>query len=666
VVKARSHHSTDTQVTMSDHLQDPTIVRAAIHPAIGIARVGNSQDEYFLAPEVVEPVPLEAGSYKDATGALKRQAARFRIYGYDADGHAVRELTAADADIEWTVHVANTKAAWYQFQLALDIPEASRPDTDPSDLRNATVTGAARDQLAIDPGPRTIAGAGKQGAEFQFDTGTFFDKPVYLGELRTDDAGRLLFLGGRGVSASVDDKPPTTFANNEGWHDDVSDGPVTATVTVGGRSLPVDPAWVVVAPPNYAPELHSVRTMYDLLFDVYVKSGWLTVPQPVSFARHVLPLLQRMSGLQWVNRGFAMKFGFGGNEDLVEPEYLALLASKLPQDQELRRQVANAFRVWKRDGKSPWPWPWVYGDAMNLPPVSDRQHVMLSDTDRLLLSRWVAGEFESDLATAAEPPRTLDDLAVADQPGMLDRAALTFCLADAFHPGCELTWPMRHPTMYTAPFRLRHRDGPEPSYGQTLTPEKALAVDGPLYGQSPGSLTRWMAVPWQTDTASCLSGYDKDYDPYVPTFWPARVPNDVLTRADYDVVIDEAKPLEERTTAFGERAWWLRFLKGQYLDQIRQMITDWGKLGVVERLDGPADGAFPRDLLVEGEVGFEEEVHPRANMVMLHVPEARGLDPDSEHAQAAVAQAIEASPHTEEQVTAGYFAKVDRFRDARR
>lgn len=28
------------------------IVRAAIHPAIGIARVGNSQEEYYLGPEI--------------------------------------------------------------------------------------------------------------------------------------------------------------------------------------------------------------------------------------------------------------------------------------------------------------------------------------------------------------------------------------------------------------------------------------------------------------------------------------------------------------------------------------------------------------------------------------------------------------------------------------
>ncbi|GAA2146352.1 hypothetical protein GCM10009760_36070 [Kitasatospora kazusensis] len=67
-------------------------------------------------------------------------------------------------------------------------------------------------------------------------------KEVYLGELRTDEEGRLLVLGGFGASASYDGQPVITFANNEGWHDDTGDGPVTATVSVGGRELPVDPA----------------------------------------------------------------------------------------------------------------------------------------------------------------------------------------------------------------------------------------------------------------------------------------------------------------------------------------------------------------------------------------------------------------------------------------
>ena len=53
-------------------------------------------------------------------------------------------------------------------------------------------------------------------------------KKVYLGEIFTDDDGRLMVLGGHGVSASYDGTRAITFANNEGWHDDVSDGPVNA------------------------------------------------------------------------------------------------------------------------------------------------------------------------------------------------------------------------------------------------------------------------------------------------------------------------------------------------------------------------------------------------------------------------------------------------------
>ena len=105
--------------------KDARVVRAAIHPAIGVARVGNSPAGFFVGPEVTEPAPEKPGFYRDATGALKRQAARFRIYGYNAAGEVVGELTADTADIRWTVHVANRKAAWYQWTMALDIPEAA-------------------------------------------------------------------------------------------------------------------------------------------------------------------------------------------------------------------------------------------------------------------------------------------------------------------------------------------------------------------------------------------------------------------------------------------------------------------------------------------------------------------------------------------------------------
>jgi hypothetical protein len=65
------------------------------------------------------------------------------------------------------------------------------------------------------------------------------------------------------------------YSRTDGWHDDVSDGSVTAHVTYQGRELKVAPAWVVVAPPNYAPQQKSVRTMWDLLTDLHITAGSL-------------------------------------------------------------------------------------------------------------------------------------------------------------------------------------------------------------------------------------------------------------------------------------------------------------------------------------------------------------------------------------------------------
>jgi hypothetical protein len=649
-----------------------TIVRAAIHPSMGIARIGNSEEEFFIGPEVTDPRPEPPGFYKDATGALKRQAARFRVYGYNAAGDVVAELTADNAAIEWTVHVANRKAAWYQFQLALDVPEADAADLPKTELRNQDVMGSDRRKLVIDPGPRTIGGRSRSGDEYKFDSGTFFDTPVYLGEVRTDESGRLVFLGGRGVSAprKGSKAPLTDFANNDGWHDDVSDGSVTATATIGGTVVPVDPAWVVVAPPNYAPDIVGVRTMYDLLFDTMVQAGVLPFPPTVSFTSDIYPILRRLSELQWVNHGFSVQYGPSGPQNFRESAYDARLASASVENAELRRQVSNLFRDFDRDGSSPVPWPWLYGDAMNIPPApTPRQHVALSPTQYRMVQLWADGKFEADWTPDAAAPGDLSAVAVDQQPAMLDRSALSFCLADAFHPGCELTWPVRHATMYAAPFRIRHRDpadGPEPDYGSQLTPEMVRLPNGVLYGQSPGTISRWMALPWQTDTASCRSGYyagyGPRYDPYVPTFWPARVPNHVLTDADYHVVVDESQPRDERLRAFNRRASWFRGLNPAYLKGIAQMVEDFGKMGVVETRKGvTGDAELPETMRVESTPGFKdiEKVSPHRNMMMLHVA---GADvEDTEATSAVVSAAADAAGVEGDEFTFGAINKVRRF-----
>ena len=166
-----------------------------------------------------------------------------------------------------------------------------------------------------------------------------------------------------------------------------------------------------------------------------------------------------------------------------------------------------------------------------------------------------------------------------------------------------MTWVTRQPGMYMEPFRFAHApDGwVAPPPAQVLTADALTIPSGPVSGQQPGGITRWMAVPWHTDTASCRSGYVSQYDPYVPTFWPARVPNEVLSKQNYKIVMDESKPLGERLAAFADRAQWIAPLgTTSYTDEINNMIDHFDKLGVVEAHPGPADREnFPSVIEVE-------------------------------------------------------------------
>lgn len=658
---------------MPDPETDTRIVRIAIHPGIGITRVGNSTDEYNIAPEVTAP---RATSYdsgddpmRDASGNIKREGARFRLYGYNAAGEAVREILPGDDDVEditWTVHVANRKAEWFRFVTAMDIPEA----TGGIKLRNPTVSLDDRSELVIDPGPKTLStSSGDTVAPFDGGEITFASPQpdgdpvtteVPLGEMRLDDTGRLVVLGGLGKSDSpinapiYDESERNTFNNADGWYDDISDGPVRATITIGGETVDADPAWVAAAPPNYAPDAVGWRTLYDLLQHTYIEAGRMDMPETIDFTTHILPILYRLTNLQWVNAGFASMFGADGPMDFSQTGLLKKL-SHVPQPdtdgtpldpyQELRRTVFHSFRSQDPNaGNEPRTWPWIYGDGFGTKHEQEpNNNLPLPSVWETWMETWVAGDFvegaiaEVDASTEPEltqdryleittglnpndlPDDPLSALDVKDQPAMLDKANLHFCLADAFHPGCELTWPMRHNSLYASPFRIRHAEQPKPLTTTTFSPEQALAVGGPLYGQRPGDLTRWMAIPWQGDTASCRSGYHPNYDPYLPTFWPASAPNQVLAEEDYDTIMDDDASDAERVAAFHRRRNWLRGLFDQKTQpaQMKKMITDFVNMGFVERRNGPKNHPhIPSILYVETVPDHHKDVVQRANAEM--------------------------------------------------
>lgn len=588
-----------------------SVVEVRIHPAIGIARVGNApgKDDYFIGPQLPHRAKAPRDGYRDSHGRLKRQAAEFRIYGYDKSGKPILEITDEIAEIDWSVHVANKKAAWYNFDVALDLPEAAAVR---SARRNAQIQGSTRDRLVIDPGPRGVSKTQQRAA---FDTGKFFGTPVDLGEIRYTAEGRLLFLGGFGKSASISPEYPiATFANNPGWHDDTSDGPVSARVKIRGREIPVDGAWVVTAPPNYAPALVASQTMYDVIIDAL---GYLiAIPSVPSFTGDILPVLRQFVDAQWVNAGFAAEFGWRGAIDLMRDEFIQLLAagpSKLPKGgtsdpfREIRRQIFIGFRDPGSTAFDPLRWPQLYGDAFfnfDTPP-GPRVALSVTPTVYGYLQSWMQGNFTADFDASAKEVESIEEVRLADQPDTLDRAALHFCIGGPFHPGCEMTWPMRHASLYRTKFRLRRRipGSAEPDYGDFMTADTIKADGGPLSASGPGDITKWLAVPWQTDTASCRAGYQSEFPPddLIPAFWPSRVPDTVLSDATYRQLGNLRGRDPGRMETFQKRDQWVRFLdpKAPFLTQITKMIDHFHELGVIERRENDLGKDLPPVMYVE-------------------------------------------------------------------
>ena len=587
------------------------VVRYVVYPGLGIARVGNAPADYFIGPEAPGELAKPDGGFKDSAGRIKRQAARFRVYGVDKAGRAVREITADEGEIVWRVHLANRKAAWYQFLNAMDLgPKYAKT----APLRNATLTGKERRQLVINPGPRSITGRDVRGKAYQFDTGKFMGEKVALGELRTDEAGRLLVLGGFGKSASTAGKPATTFANNDGWHDDTSDGPVRATVRVGGKEFEAEPAMVAVTPPNYGQGLYGPVTLYDVVYDLFCRDPKFATKAPTrpSFWRHIFPIFQRLADNSWVNDGVNFLFGVGSPSDLTAPDLLAQLSSPAAEFGPLRTSYFNWFRdpaagAGKQEQEKIPPY---YGDAFGDYANLGMDDLAVTRTQYQWLQHWADGNFDADPAQR-DRPATLADYPIQERPHALDEANLESCLGGPFHPGIELTWTLRLPSMWKAPFRLNLlKEGVEPrmDYGASLTPAEALGPGGVAESSGPGTLTWWMGVPWQTDEASCLSGYEVGTYLSLPSFWAARVPNQVLSERSYSRVMDADLPAAQRLKHLFYRLAWLRYFGPDRLTRLNDNVAMWNKLGIVAPQDGPADHAehgLPDRLWVE--TGLAEE-----------------------------------------------------------
>lgn len=508
-----------------------------VHPAIGIARLGDSPNEFFVGPEAPGLTSKPAdGRFRDPQNRIRRQGARFRVYEFSYDDSnalsQVREITARDAQIEWQVHLANRKAAVAKFNS--------------QERRNPEIPAS---KLIIDPGARTITGVDQNIPRI---SGNFMDKLVELGDLVTDEAGRLIVLGGFGKS---DSEPPglplENYSSNDGWHDDVSDGSVRAMVRLHGSesSAAADPSWVLVAPPAYAPDLENVITLYDIVYSMQAKfvdrSLAITDSTRLSFTRDIYPLIKRPSLMHWVSEISARGHRPGRRGHFLER--ITQLASNAEEARAAREQIFKRLR-------NPYT-----GGGGNMPKLPDSiaseiaLTVSFTEIQYEKMRLWAEGKFDDDWTGVEPEPTPFDEIAAVDQPRALDRAALEACVGSGRFPGIEAGNIMLERGTYD--------------------PERPFRINMDLL---PGSLTARMAVPWQADFRDCEYEEEIGLD-----WWPGQRPNEIWRERDGKLVREKWVPQTQEWTADDTRR--------------PMMVKHWSELGFIVRKKIDGEEKFVED-----------------------------------------------------------------------
>lgn len=200
------------------------VSKIKIHPAIGFARLStNSDDPYIFG----ETHPQQ--SYK-SNGLMRRQAVRFKLFGQNDDGSRSEELSLEDlrdngVEVIWRCSVANSKIS-RQTGDNFDRIEANAR----SDQSDGQLVGALSDFHGASEIPLG-----------RIHSDGVFEPPVSM-----------LYRRHEGESLPVSGMTLSNFADN------TSDGTITVIlrdISSGARvEADVFPAWIAVAPPDFAPE----------------------------------------------------------------------------------------------------------------------------------------------------------------------------------------------------------------------------------------------------------------------------------------------------------------------------------------------------------------------------------------------------------------------------
>ncbi len=513
----------------------------SVHPSIGIARLGNANtDNFVLNPIKIGGLPYEHDAdlkptttvvnFKDEAGCIRRQGQVFKVF--DTSDEELTLDSPNVKNIEWTVHLANKKAAWYEFRELngnLLYGQYNSYTNRGVPWRNASKESSSeRQSLIIDLGPRVVSGILSTVEISIYNIPATYLHPSYpsgelkqgskhfksLGTLRTDSQGRLIVLGGYGFAGGNTDL--SGYGGGDDWYDDISDGSVTCFVTYSDDSSETTTAWMVVGSPDFAPEIVNISTLSDTCFDVGVRNfdlvpdmydsatGNYKSDYVANFDRDILPIIQRISQYQWVSNVQSMSGFFSFQFDYRDSSaanmanrmkyynYFRQLDNKVIGDYDQPQQVLMSGDV--------------EGDILPLMPmnsgsnsVSSSNSYNLSDnvvekflaldaTQLFLLGQWAEGKFTTGSAT---------DYSVCD----MDTASIGNCVGLPMCPGIEMTWSLQNPVIYKGAYQIKHFENTVYFAKNGLTPERDECEAGT--GCEPGDLTKRMACPWQADFFNC-------------------------------------------------------------------------------------------------------------------------------------------------------------------
>ncbi len=500
-----------------------------ISPSIGVARLGNSTQQFCLSPDAIGGLPYEADAsgnklgpvqnFKDDQSQVRRQGQVFKIL--DKNNEELTCDTPNIASMEWTVHLANKKAAWYQYSelegnLLYGTQNSYKNRNVP--FRNASkITESERQTLIIDPGPRTVSGPNQSigfdkesvpdgyPAQYPPETVTSGTPITTLGDLKTDDQGRLIVLGGYGNAGG--NEPLTSYGGSDTWHDDTADGAVYCKITYTDGSDPDTlQAWVIIGSPDFAPEIVNISTLSDSMFDVGVRYFDLvpdmcqggvfdTSYNKVNYQRDILPIIQRFAGYQWVANVQSMMAFTANLIDFSDPS---------PENKANRENYFSYFRrpndktdtssdqpqseLFKVDGANSFPMMPLNSGSNSVSNETIVKFLSLNDTQYFMLKQWTNGDFENNPSFDPLP------ISIADQASVGNCVGLPMC------PGIEVTWSVQNSNIYAAPYVISDQRGLGGYHTTGLTPSRDECEGG---GCEPGDLTKRMACPWQADFFQC-------------------------------------------------------------------------------------------------------------------------------------------------------------------